>query len=364
MFPSCRSRPVLWRERFHPQLAEREFKTPAGTNQELLPMNLATHAGLIAGTSVLTIASTGTAGDLDSVIDGIINDSATISGDDAFSMSGIFAYGFDHTDADSYAGGVGSSHLTFAGESGGWNWTFNYVLGGNNGYYEGGGDFRDYAIWQEMDNGFSYGMGNVKSVFLKSNSVAEANTLQINNTATGAALEGRGEQIGFGYEADQFRVMGRAYDMDGMDADGFSTEFRGEFLVMGSWDNCDCFGAAAGNESTLVIGAATSSDTLLDGTTFDVTYKADALSVHAAMTDVFDGAWEATTVQAAYAFADATSFYVSYEDVESTGPAGDFDDLDVGINHYYSDSCKATLEIDFEDANDDMTIAGQVQFTF
>lgn len=332
-------------------------------------MNLATHAGLIAGTSVLTIASTGTAGDLDSVIDGIINDSATISGDDAFSMSGLFAYGFASTDADTYAGGIGSAHLTFAGESGGWNWTFNYVLDGNTGanagyYTDGGNSMRDYAIWQEMDNGFSYGMGNVKSIFLKSNSVAEANTLQINNTVTGTALEGRGEQIGFGYEADQFRVMGRFYDVDGLDADGFSSEFRGEFLVMGSWDNCDCFGAAAGNESTLVIGAATSSDTLLDGTTFDVTYKADALSVHAAMTDVLDGAWEATTVQAAYAFADATSFYVSYEDVESTGPAGDFDDLDVGINHYYSDSCKATLEIDFEDANDDMTIAGQVQFTF
>jgi hypothetical protein len=337
-------------------------------------MNLATHAGLIAGTSVLTIASTGTAGDLDSVIDGIINDSATISGDDAFSMSGLFAYGFAHTDADSYAGGIGSAHLTFAGESGGWNWTFNYVLDGNTGYYasdsDGDGvndDMRDYAIYKEMDNGFSYGFGNVKSVFLKANSIAEANTLQINNTTTGAALEGRGEQIGFGYEADQFRVMGRAYDVDGGDADGFSTEFRGEFLVMGSWDNCDCFGAAAGNESTLVIGAATSSDTLLDGTTFDVTYKADALSVHAAMTDVLDGAWEATTVQAAYAFADATSFYVSYEDVESTTPLGDFDDLDVGINHYYSDSCKATLEIDFEEdgvVDGDMAIQGQVQFTF
>ena len=162
--------------------------------------------------------------------------------------------------------------------------------------------------------------------------------------------------------------MGRAYDVDGADADGFSTEFRGEFLVMGSWDNCDCFGAAAGNESTLVIGAATSDDSLFDGTTFDVTYKADAFSVHAAMTDVFDGGWEATTVQASYAFADATSFYVSYEDIET--PGGDFDDLDVGINHYYSDSCKATLEIDFENdavllgGNDDMTIQGQVQFTF
>lgn len=365
MFPSCRSRPVLWRERFHPPLAEREFKTPAGTNQELLPMNLATHAGLIAGTSVLAIASTGTAGDLDSVIDGIINDSATISGDDAFSMSGLFAYGFAHTDADSYAGGIGSAHLTFAGEAGGWNWTFNYVLDGNSGYYgDGGQEMRDYAIYQEMDNGFSYGFGNVKSVFLKANSIAEANTLQINNTVTGAALEGRGEQIGFGYEADQFRVMGRAYDVDGVDVDGFSTEFRGEFLVMGSWDNCDCFGAAAGNESTLVIGAATSDDTLFDGTTFDVTYKADAFTVHAAMTDVDNapvvGAWESTTVQVAYAFADATSFYVSYEDVDTTGT----DDLDIGINHYYSDSCKATLEIDFEDANDDMTIQGQVQFTF
>jgi hypothetical protein len=130
---------------------------------------------------VLTIASTGTAGDLDSVIDGIINDSATISGDDAFSMSGLFAYGFAHTDADSYAGGIGSAHLTFAGESGGWNWTFNYVLDGNTGYYasdsDGDGvndDMRDYAIYKEMDNGFSYGFGNVKSVFLKANSIAEA----------------------------------------------------------------------------------------------------------------------------------------------------------------------------------------------
>ena len=328
-------------------------------------MNLATHAGLIAGTSVLAIASTGTAGDLDSVIDGIINDSATISGDDHFSMSGLFAYGFANTDADSYAGGIGSSHLTFGGESGGWNWTFNYVLDGNSGYYgDGGQAMRDYAIWQEMDNGFSFGMGNVKSIFVKANSIAEEHTLQINNTATGANLEGRGEQIGFGYKADQFRVMGRAYDVDGPDADGFSTEFRGEFLVMGSWDNCDCFGAAAGNESTLVIGASTSSDTLVDGTSFDVTYKQDVWAVHAAMTDAFDGAWEATTVQASYAFADATSFYVSYEDVESTTAFGDFDDLDIGVNHYYSDSCKATLEVDFEDANDEMTIAGQVQFTF
>jgi len=327
-------------------------------------MNLATHAGLIAGTSVLTIASTGTAGDLDSVIDGIINDSATISGDDAFSMSGIFAYGFSHTDADAYSGNVGSAHLTFGGESGGWNWTMNYVVG-NNGYYTGGGDFRDYAIWQEMDNGFSFGMGNVKSIFLKANSIDEANTLQINNTRTGGALEGRGEQIGFGYKADQFRVMGRAYDVDGGDADGFSTEFRAEFLAMGSWDNCNCFGSMAGSESTLVIGASMSDDSLFDGTSFDVTYKMDAFAVHAAMTDIDNGptgAWEATTIQASYFFADATMAYISYEDEDTAG-----DDLDIGINHYYSDSCKATLEIDFEnDANtdDDMTISGQVQFTF
>ena len=60
--------------------------------------------------------------------------------------------------------------------------------------------------------------------------------------------------------------------------------------------------------------------------------------------------------------------YVSYEDIDGGG-----DDLDIGINHYFSDSCKGTLEIDFENdgfdptdatTNDDMVIAGQIQFTF
>ena len=328
-------------------------------------MNLATHAGLIAGTSVLAIAGTGTAGDLDSVIDGIINDSATISGDDAFSMSGLFAYGFVNEDSENYAGGIGSAHLTFEGHSGGWNWMFNYVLDGNTGYYgtDGADEIRDYAVWQEMDNGLSFGFGNVKGIFLKANGVGEADTLQINNTNTGAALEGRGEQIGVKYEADQFRVMARLYD----GADEFSMDARVEFLAMGSWDDCNCFGSSAGSESTLLVGFSTSDEDNFDGTSFDVTYKADALAVHAAMTDAFDGAWEATTIQASYFFADATMAYVSYEDVESTGPAGDFDDLDVGINHYFSDSCKGTLEIDFENdaaTDDDMTISGQVQFTF
>jgi len=328
-------------------------------------MNLATHAGLIAGTSVLTIASTGTAGDLDSVIDGIINDSATISGDDAFSMSGLFAYGFTHTDADSYAGGDQSGHLTFEGNSGGWNYMFNYVVG-ENGYYDSNGAdaFRDYAVYKELDNGLSYGFGNVRGIFLKANSVAEADTLQLNNTATGGALEARGEQIGLKYEADQFRVMARLYDGD----DDFAMDTRVEFLAMGSWDNCNCFGSMAGSESTLVLGFSNSDDDRFDGTSFDVTYKMDAFAVHAAMTDIDNadgagGAWEATTIQASYFFADDTMAYVSYEDVDTTGD----DDLDVGINHYFSDSCKGTLEIDFEEdgvADGDMTIGGQLQFTF
>jgi len=340
-------------------------------------MNLATHAGLIAGTSVLTIASTGTAGDLDSVIDGIINDSATISGDDAFSMSGLFAYGFAHTDADDYDGGINSSHLTFEGSAGGWNWGFNYIVGGNTGFYgsdvvgqdDDGNDIldelRDYGIWQEMDNGLAFGFGNMKSNFFGANSVDEANTLMIGNTDTGAALEGRGEQIGICYSADQFKVSLQAYD-----AGDAGNDIRVDFLAMGSWDSCcNGFCSMAGSESTLVIGAGMSDDDRFDGNTFDVTYKQDAWAVHAAMTDIDsangDGsasAWESTTIQASYFFADATQAYLSYEDVD-----GGDDDLDVGINHYYSDSCKATLEIDFEndaDTDDDMTITGQVQFTF
>ena len=111
----------------------------------------------------------------------------------------------------------------------------------------------------------------------------------------------------------------------------------------------------AGSESTLVIGAGMSDDERFDGTTFDVTYKADAFAIHAAMTDIDDAngdamggpAWEAMTVQASYFFGDATQAYISYEDID-----GGDDDLDVGINHYYSDSCKATLEIDFENDAD------------
>jgi hypothetical protein len=211
-----------------------------------------------------------------------------------------------------------------------------------------------------MDNGLAIGFGNVKSNFFGANSVDEANTLMINNTQTGAALEGRGEQIGICYSADQFKVSMQAYD-----AGDAGNDFRVDFLAMGSWDNCGCFGSMAGSESTLVIGAGMSDDDRLDGNTFDVTYKQDAWAVHAAMTDVLDGAWEAMTIQASYFFADATQAYISYEDVEAD--AGDFDDLDIGINHYYSDSCKATLEIDFENdaaTDDDMTISGQVQFTF
>jgi hypothetical protein len=321
---------------------------------------------------VLTIASTGTAGDLDSVIDGIINDSATISGDDAFSMSGLFAYGFTHDDDDSYAGGDQSGHLTFEGHSGGWNYMFNYVVG-ENGYYDSNGAdaFRDYAVYKELDNGLSYGFGNVRGIFLKANSVAEADTLQLNNTATGGALEARGEQIGLKYEADQFRVMARLYDGN----DDFAMDARVEFLAMGSWDNCNCFGSMAGSESTLLLGFSNSDEDRFDGTSFDVTYKTGALAVHAAMTDISDSeglggdnAWESTTVQASYFFADDTMAYVSYEDID-----GGDDDLDIGINHYFSDSCKGTLEIDFENdgfdptnpaTNDDMVIAGQIQFTF
>ena len=91
-------------------------------------MNLATHAGLIAGTSVLAIASTGTAGDLDSVIDGIINDSATISGDDAFSISGMFQYGFVYDmgdpggDENDFTHDRGEMRLGFSGEAAGFEW--------------------------------------------------------------------------------------------------------------------------------------------------------------------------------------------------------------------------------------------------
>ena len=181
-----------------------------------------------------------------------------------------------------------ASHLTFEGSAGGWNWGFQlhprWLQTLVSTVLTDGDELRDYGIWQEMDNGFAIGFGNVKSNFFGANSVDEANTLMINNTDTGAALEGRGEQIGICYSADQFKVSMQAYD-----AGDAGNDFRVDFLAMGSWDNCGCFGSMAGSESTLVIGAGMSDDDRFDGNTFDVTYKADAFAVHAAMTDIDDG---------------------------------------------------------------------------
>ena len=229
-------------------------------------MNLATHAGLIAGTSVLTIASTGTTGDLDSVIDGIINDSATISGDDACPcpVSSLTALP-TLTRMTSYAGGIGlpTSPLKVPVAGTGPSTTSLTVKPVTTVPTVTATIFVTTPSTRDGQR-ILHGFGNVKSVFLKANSIAEANTLQINNTVTGAALEGQGEQIGICYEADQFRSWAvQAYD--GTGDDDFA-DFRVDFLAMGSWDNCDCFNAAAGSEATLVIGAEHLRRSLFDGT--------------------------------------------------------------------------------------------------
>ena len=112
--------------------------------------------------------------------------------------------------------------------------------------------------------------------------------------------------------------MGRAYDVDGADVDGFSTEFRAEFLAMGSWDDCNCFGSMAGSESTLVIGASMSDDSLFDGTSIDVTYKMDAWAIHAAQTEADALNWDAMTPTEILYTIDILSHYDMVDATDAT----------------------------------------------
>ena len=417
-------------------------------------MNLATHAGLIAGTSVLAIAGTGTAGDLDSVIDGIINDSATISGDDGFEMSGMFAYGFANGysfigndpiegDTDHFDPGIGEASIKFEGEAGGFNWTMQYNFAG--GFYEDlngdtlgtavlgglavdaellnlGGGLNDYGFWHESDAGWGVGMGQFRSWAYKANGVDAENTLAMNNSNIGTFLYAAGgydDMVFAWYEADQFRGGVQFADATSItnNANGttsadneFDMHYRVEFIAMGDWDSTDCFNSAAGSEQTLAfgIGGFESTDTggiggLLGGVfgagqishemmNYDVTYKMDALGFHAAMGNIeLDSATAGAlgeidfmTMQASYYINDDTQVFATYEDIELDLQGVPAFDLDVvsgftfGVNHWYSDNCKATLEyrdtsIDLDDVNiaggaiggdGDGVLAGQVQFTF
>ena len=117
----------------------------------------------------------------------------------------------------------------------------------------------------------------------------------------------------------------------------------------------------AGSESTLVIGARLCPTTIPSTvTTYDVTYNMDAMCIHAAMIR-HRRCYEATTVNASYWLFDDGQAYVKYEDID-----GAADDLDIGINHYYSDNVRAN--VCFEDGlgtgGDDYAVVGGIQFTF
>jgi hypothetical protein len=203
---------------------------------------------------VLTIASTGTAGDLDSVIDGIINDSATISGDDAYSMEGLFIYGYDNTDADDFGPGVGETSLGFEGHTGGLHWEFDYNF--TNGFYgEAANSLNDYGFYYKSDAGWGAGMGQFRSWANKANNVDAKDTLMMNNSIVGDILwnnGGYGDSAFAWYEADQFR--GGVMMMDSDIADESDIHYRVEFIAMGDWDDTENFTSYAGDSQVLAFG--------------------------------------------------------------------------------------------------------------
>ena len=384
-------------------------------------MNLATHAGLIAGTSVLTIASTGTAGDLDSVIDGIINDSATISGDDGVSMSGLFRYGFTsgeyydedeaRTGDDEYDPGVGEASLRFEGEAGGFHYTMDYNFT-DSGFYEGDDGLNDYGFWHKSDAGWGVGMGRFRSWANKANNVDAADTLAMENSNVGRLIYesgGYSDMVFAWYEADQFRGGFQFADNDPVtdfvapatwdtQENDFNTHYRVEFIAMGSWDDTDDFNSVAGTGQVLAFGfggfEGNFDELGITGTheltNYDVTYKNDAFGAHLAFGNVeIDnaagvkaGEIEFMTLQASYYVQDAMQVFVTMEEIEldvaGPTPATDLDGLSpftIGVNYWYGDDVKATIQYadtQFETdptnggalVEGDGVLSAQVQFTF
>ena len=354
-------------------------------------MNLATHAGLIAGTSVLTIASTGTAGDLDSVIDGIINDSATISGDDAFSISGMFQYGFVYDmdaapNADEFTHDIGEARLDFSGTNGDFEWNMRYQLTAN-AYQVAqavalGADPEDdnnslsaYTVKYNMDNGLAVSFGRDRAYFSRESYVDTSSMLGILPSLSAATTGIYTNSIGVSYEADQFRGIVQLHDsvtaggdtIDITDASGDPAQamtFRGEFLVMGDWDAMSDFNSAAGSESTLVIGLGWGDEESFDGQTFDISYYMDKMCVSVAMYDLGDGptAFESTTINASYFVTDNGQAYIRYEDIDGAAD----ETMGIGFNQYYSDSIRANVEF-LDDGNNGVfgeILTGSIQFTF
>jgi len=379
-------------------LAEREFKTPAGTTQELLPMNLATHAGLIAGTSVLTIASAGTAGDLDSVIDGIINDSATISGDDAFSIGGLGTYAaFYDTGAASgdqeYAQGIGEVRLDFSGDLGdGWSWKMAYNVNGDvyqvfqsDGAFDVDNSISAFGLKKEFDNGLMVGFGRGRAIFGREAYVNTADQLGLAPSFSALATGITTESITVGYEADQFRGVVQLHDqlVIGSDTAGLTDgdgdaampmTGRVEFMAMGNnWDAMSSLSSTSGSEQSLVFGLGYSDDDVFDGMTYDVSWYMDAACVSVAFYDFGDstnGEVETMTINASYWVNDNGQAYFRYEDLEADAGtidsiALDGDNWSIGWNQYYGDNFRINAEVNFDGGtNGDTAVAGMAQFTF
>ena len=137
---------------------------------------------------------------------------------------------------------------------------------------------------------------------------------------------------------------------------------RGEFLVMGNWDAMSSFSSSAGAESTLVLGLGWGDEDSFDGMTYDLSYYMDAMCVSVAMYDVFDGTYEATTVNASYWLMDDGQAYVKYEDIDGVDDAT----FSFGWNQYYGDNVRAnvTFEDNLGTGGDDYAVVGGIQFTF
>jgi hypothetical protein len=282
--------------------------------------------------------------------------------------------------------------LIFSGHVGSPQWMY-YIEGDFGGEYTSStssfGTFtlQDAWIGYDMGNGWTLLMGQMKVPVLREWIVKSSNQLAIerSNVAYLSPAASRTQGVAVDYKADQWHFTVAYVDGAGTAntaALAEDTEFalagRAEFLFQGNWDQFSDFSSAPGSETGILAGfgghyqiaeygTPTADELEVIVLTGDVSVEGDGWNVFGALIYQMlddDATIDVDTfgfvVQGGMFFTDSLEGFARYEwfDFDTSG-VDELSIITVGVNHYYGNNVKATVDVGF--ATD--TVSGSTAVT-